>query len=186
VFYRDTRANLIASTDSLVSALAWLAEQQVHVVNMSLAGPPNELVERALGRLRAQGTFVVAAVGNEGPFASPRYPSAYPSVIGVGAVDQAGRAYRRSGRGNHVEFTAPGVDVYAAADNGEIRPFTGTSFAAPVVSGLLLQRMSITADPDSALEALRADILDLGQPGTDPVFGRGLAGRSLLLRPLTP
>ncbi|MEE4202898.1 MAG: S8 family serine peptidase, partial [Halieaceae bacterium] len=186
VFAADPEAGVIASSDGLVNALAWLAEQRVHVVNMSLAGPPNTLVERTLKRLRQRGMLIVSAVGNDGPFAKPRFPSAYPSVIGVGAVDTAGRAYRRSGRGDHVEFTAPGVNIIAAAADGSTKSFTGTSFAAPILSGLLLQRLSVADSPESALNALREDTLDLGPPGIDPVFGRGLAGRSLLIKPLTP
>ena len=186
VFTSDSRTELIASTDDLVRALAWLAAERVHVVNMSLAGPPNSVVERALGKLHEQGTLVVAAVGNDGPFAKPRYPSAYPSVIGVGAIDADGRAYRRSGRGDHVAFTAPGVDILAASGNGSTSRFTGTSFAAPIVSGLLLQKLNVDKNPEAALKALRADTLDLGRPGMDPVFGHGLAGSSLLLRTPKP
>ena len=128
----------------------------------------------------------MAAVGNDGPFAKPRYPSAYSNVIGVGAVDRHGRAYRKSGRGAHVEFTAPGVGVIAASGSSATRLYTGTPFAAPLVSGLLLRRLNQVGDADAALEALRGDIVDLGRPGTDPIFGRGVAGRSLLLRPLEP
>ena len=186
VFLSDTRAGLIASSDGPINALSWLAAQDVRVVNMSLAGPANELVERTLRKLRQRGVLIVAAVGNDGPFAKPRFPSAYESVIGVGAVDEQGRAYTRSGRGDHVEFAAPGVDVTAAAAQAGTRQFTGTSFAAPIVSGLLIQRLTTMGDPQSALDALRADTLDLGRPGVDPVFGRGLAGRSLLLRPIKP
>ncbi|MEL7045705.1 MAG: S8 family serine peptidase, partial [Pseudomonadota bacterium] len=184
VLVSDKSMDLMASSDGLVRALAWLADERVDVVNMSLAGPPNAVLERALQRLRGQGTVIVAAVGNDGPFAKPRYPAAYEEVIGVGAVDASGLAYARSGRGPHVEFAAPGVDVPAAARDGGTTLVTGTSFASPVVAGLILQRLATAPNSRAALDEFRDDTLDLGAPGPDPVYGRGLAGRSLLIAPL--
>ncbi|HVH06013.1 MAG TPA: S8 family serine peptidase, partial [Myxococcota bacterium] len=60
--------------------LAW--NQGATVLNLSLVGPDNPLLERAVARLEKLGALVVAAAGNEGT-TEARYPAAYASVIGV-------------------------------------------------------------------------------------------------------
>ncbi|WP_341484882.1 S8 family serine peptidase, partial [Xanthomonas oryzae] len=51
----------------LVAALAWMAQQDVAVINISLVGEPNKLLARAVAALVARGHLLVAAVGNDGP-----------------------------------------------------------------------------------------------------------------------
>ncbi len=77
---------------------------------------------------------IVAAAGNGGPKAAPAYPAAYNDVIAVTAIDRAKRAYRRAGRGEHIDLAAPGVDVWTAASVPGARAKTGTSFATPFVT----------------------------------------------------
>ena len=87
----------------------------VQVTNLSLSGPPNALLEQLLRRLAEGGIVIVAAAGNEGPKAGPAYPAAYADVIAVTAVDRMKRPYRRAGRGEHIDLSAPGVDIWTAA-----------------------------------------------------------------------
>ncbi|HSV70909.1 MAG TPA: S8 family serine peptidase, partial [Methylibium sp.] len=74
------------AVDAVAEALAWMARERVAVVNLSLVGPPNRLLERLVAALVARGHLLVAAVGNDGPAAPPLYPAAYPGVVGVTAV----------------------------------------------------------------------------------------------------
>ena len=59
---RDERSDVF----SLLSGLSYLAEQGVDVINLSLAGPPNSVLEVALGDLANRGVITVAAAGNAG------------------------------------------------------------------------------------------------------------------------
>src|SRR5206468_7797950 len=68
------------SATSIVRALGWLAGHRAQVINISLVGPPNQLVQRALQAVQARAIAVVAAVGNDGPAAPPQYPASYPRV----------------------------------------------------------------------------------------------------------
>ena len=90
-----------ATALNLVQALNWLIEQDVGVINMSLAGPPNRILETALARVQAKNITIVAAVGNAGPAAPALYPAAYPQVIGVTAVDGKSQVYRWANQGEH-------------------------------------------------------------------------------------
>lgn len=163
------------SSTALARALAWLVGDGARVINVSLVGPRNALVERAVAQARARGVQIVAAVGNDGPAAPPLYPAAYAGVIAVAPVDRRDRILPEAGRGHHVDFVAPGSDMAAAAVNGRWVVVRGASFAAPLVAGLLAR--------GGSPEALSRQALDLGAPGFDPVCGGGLIGADLRVAP---
>lgn len=177
----DERADVF----SLAAAVDFLAGSDVGVVNMSLAGPPNTVLERAIAALAARNLVVVAAAGNAGPMAEPAYPAAYPDVLAVTAVDRGGEVYRRAGRGSHVDLAAPGVEVWTAASVRGARPKTGTSLAAPFVTAAAASLLA--ADPTlpaSEIAArLNASARDLGEPGHDDVYGHGLVQAARRCRP---
>lgn len=136
------------AADAIAQALAWMARERVPVVNMSLAGPPNRLLERVVQALLSRGHLVVAAVGNDGPAAPPLYPAAYPGVVAVTGVDARRRVLPEAAQGPHVMFAAPGAELAAAAiDDPGYVVARGTSFAAPLVAGLLAAQLS---QPDTA------------------------------------
>lgn len=167
VFAGSGQGLVVASAAQLVAGLDWLLQQQVGIINMSLSGPPNRVLEVALQKAAARGVTLVASAGNEGPAAFPRYPAAYPQVIAVTAVDADGQVYARAAQGGHIDVAAPGVNVQVAAETG-VRPLSGTSVAAAMVSAVLAQQPAVTR------AALAQQTLDLGAAGRDPVFGFGL------------
>jgi subtilisin family serine protease len=129
----------------------------------------------------ARGHLIVAAVGNDGPSAEPLYPAAYDGVIAVTGVDARNRVLLEACRGKHVDFAAPGADL-SAASSGEIYALVrGTSFAAPIVSGLLAGHLAQPdrAAADAAIAKLIAQATDLGARGPDKVYGYGLVGAPL-------
>lgn len=176
VFFTDLEGEDAATAASLAASAEWLAAQGARVVNMSLAGPPNRVLEAATAALAERGIIVVAAVGNNGPNGEPLYPAAYSHVIGITAIDSAKRIYRYANRGPHVAFAAPGVDVRVARSKGGYRELTGTSIAAPHASALIARTLAArtAAAPAAVLAELKSAALDLGAKGFDPVFGFGL------------
>ena len=168
-------ADPAAGVDDIMRAIDWLYDQGVRVVNVSLAGPYNKILDRGLHAAADRGMVIVAAAGNDGAGAPPRYPAAFDFVIAVTAVDADLRAYDRAPRGDHIDFAAPGVDVFVPVGGG--RYLTGTSISAPFVTAL------IAADPASrnlrsareARDNLSRSTLDLGAIGRDDTFGTGLA-----------
>jgi hypothetical protein len=175
VFFQAPNHAPGASTESLVAALDWLATQEVDVVNMSLAGPPNALLERALAAIAMNGLPVVAAVGNNGPAAEPLYPAAYDNVVGVTAIDRDKQVFRYANRGSQVDFAALGVDVKVADAGAGWRLESGTSMASPQVAVIIAAtRRASGLSMDVLLESLQSGAEDLGRKGFDPVFGYGL------------
>ncbi|MGN7875827.1 S8 family serine peptidase [Roseateles sp. 22389] len=167
---------------AIAEGFAWLARMRVGVVNISLVGPPNALLRRVVEAAQDKGLLIVAPVGNDGPSAPPLYPAAWPGVIAVTGVDARRRVLVEAGRGPHVAFAAPGADMVAAEAGGRgYAAVRGTSFAAPLVAGLLAARLpsSDRAASSSAFNALAREAIDLGAPGRDDVYGIGLVGASL-------
>lgn len=167
------------AVDTVSAAFGWMARERVAVINVSLVGPRNKLMERIVKTLVARGHLIVAAVGNDGPAAPPLFPASYDGVIGVTAVDGKHRVLIEACRGRQVDFAAQGSDVEAAAGAPNLYvPVRGTSFAAPIIA-MMFARDLETPDPARAQAAVAkwAGIAnDLGKPGRDDVYGEGELG----------
>ncbi|WP_157275306.1 S8 family serine peptidase [Pelomonas sp. Root1444] len=173
------------SAEEVVRSLAWMARERVAVVNVSLVGPQNRLLAQGVASLVQRGHLLVAAVGNDGPAAPPLYPAAYAGVIGVTGVNAARRVLPEAAQGPQVMWAAPGAEMAVARSGGGYGVARGTSFAAPLVAGLLAAELR---EPDvaaaaAAVERLAATAVDLGAPGRDPVYGRGLVAEDLRVVP---
>jgi hypothetical protein len=140
-------------------AHAILTHTDANVINLSLAGytdgdQPPVAIDAALRKVRS-GTAVVAAAGNNSS-SRPMWPAAFKRVVSVGAVDKDQRRAAFSNYGWWVDACTGGVDIVGAfpvfspeqeADASE--PFfdgwaiwSGTSFAAPKLSGEIAARVS--------------------------------------------
>lgn len=179
VFFQQPGHAPGATTEGLVAAIEWLVSSGVPVINMSLTGPANDLLEIVIGRAVERGHVVVAAVGNNGPSGEPLYPGAYEPVIGVTAVDSRKKVFRYANRGKHVDFAARGVNVRIAdSDSGGLRVESGTSMASPRVAVVIAELLQSGEVAASAVRSwLIAGAEDLGRKGFDPVYGHGLVTR---------
>jgi subtilisin family serine protease len=121
----------------IVVALAELAAAKVRVINMSVVGPDNAVLAAVVRKVIDQSIVVVAAAGNDGPNAPPLFPAAYPGVIAVTAVDAQAKLLIEASGGEHVQFAAPGADMLAASLGGRYATVRGTSYASPLVAGLV-------------------------------------------------
>lgn len=164
---------------AIISAMAWLAQSHAAVINVSLVGPPNRALETAVRAAVTHGMVVVAAVGNDGPSAPPLYPASYPGVIGVTGVDAQNRVLPEAGRGAQVDFAAPGSELTVAAPGGRYTVVRGTSFASPIVAGLIARDLDAANGAAQAEAALARSATDLGARGVDRIYGAGLVGSDL-------
>jgi hypothetical protein len=171
----------------LAVALDWMARERVAVVNISLVGAKSVLLTGLVRAMGKRGHLMVAAVGNDGPAAPPLYPAAYPEVVGVTGVDAKNRVLPEACRGKHVAYAAPGADMRAAEAGGDWSAVRGTSFATPIVAGLLASSLP-EPNPEqarAALDWLTSIAVDLGAKGVDPTYGKGLVG-AFLRNPVEP
>jgi subtilisin family serine protease len=161
---------------AIIAALDWMEERGVKVVNLSLMGPPNEILELGVKGAAQHGQILLAAAGNAGPGAPAAYPGAYPGVIAVAAVDARTRPYPRNNRGSYIAISAPGVDIWGADARGGEAFWTGTSFAVPFAVAAVARDVATgrVRDVNDAQEMLARSAQDLGAPGRDPIFGYGL------------
>ena len=175
-----------AGVPEIIQAIDWMGASDVQLVNISLAGPYNVILDRVVQRATSQGMIFVAAVGNDGPDAPPRYPAAYQDVIAVTAIDQSRNIYAQAVHGDHVDFSAPGVDIFI--NNGVSSQYlSGTSVATPFVTALVASNIAQSGrvDTETVRARIGADTIDLGKEGHDPVYGRGLARLSGNCQPAT-
>lgn len=130
------------SSEALVSALQWVANQNVDVVNMSLSTLRLALALRighAVDELYAKHVPCICAKGYQQD--GRDYPTSFGASIGVtyDALEPAELRYRE---GDMVEFVAHGVDSVVAWQHGSTRKVTGSSYATPLVSGLAARMLS--------------------------------------------
>lgn len=174
IFYADTDGQPASDTMSMLRALDWLGAKNVKIINMSLSGPYDELVRRAIDKLSANGVLFVAAAGNDGPNAGPSYPAAYDKVIAVTAVGKNLKGYRYANRGDYIDIAAPGVSIWTALPGSMEGYHSGTSFAVPYVTATLAAIYNGQSDGSKFKILKQLTFRDLGAPGRDPVYGEGL------------
>ncbi|WP_373490016.1 S8 family serine peptidase [Parasphingorhabdus sp.] len=161
---------------AIARALGWMAQRNVPVVAISLVGPDNGLLARAIKAAQRKGILIVAAVGNDGPAAPPRFPAAYKGVIGVTGVDHRERALPEAGTATPVDFAAPGAGIKGASPDGKLVALRGTSFATPFVAARLFSHYPTAniSQIEPAVNGLIREAKDLGKKGPDSIYGNGL------------
>jgi thermitase len=180
-------------TAHVIAAMDWAVAKGARVINMSLGTTKDKALEKAIDSATKSGVLVVASAGNTGD-ENVTYPASDSMrgghwgelSIGVGSSDLNDRKSRFSTFGQKkIEMVAVGEGVSSPAPGGRMAAWSGTSMAAPMVSGgfaLALAERSFS-DLKSVGKAMSKDCDDL-RP-TDPNYGSALGGRLNLERFLT-
>lgn len=172
----------------IIQGLDWCVKNGIRVVNMSLGSPEgNSTFREAIAQAAEAGITLVAAAGNAGPNPDTvGYPARYPEVIAVGAMTASDSVAAYSSRGPEVTVVAPGDAISSTWPGGGYRELSGTSMAAPHVSGLV--SLLLAAEPDLKPAAVKERLQNAAEPlhGLGPEDqGKGLVGvRSLLGHPV--
>jgi subtilisin family serine protease len=171
----------------IVAALGALMAAGVRVINMSIVGPDNAVLSAVIRKVLAQSIVVVAASGNDGPNAAPLYPAAYPGVVAVTAVDANEKLLIEASGGEHVRFAAPGADMVAASLGGQFKTVRGTSYAAPLVAGLLARLLAHEdgVAVEQVIQQLAATAADRSKASRAVRHEYGLVGMDLRTDPTT-
>lgn len=116
----------------------WQRRGKPHaVINLSIGGPFSALLNNAVESIRKAGLHIVVAAGNNGDCAC-KYSPASANVITIGATDRDDNFAEFSNHGHCVTILSPGVNIQSLYPNQLQSIMSGTSMAAPIVSGILL------------------------------------------------
>jgi subtilisin family serine protease len=166
----------------LPEGIEWCINNEIQLINLSVELQKDyPLLSYTINRALSADIIVVAAAGNT--FGkSVTYPAAYEGVISVSAIDTNNNIANFSAVGK-IDFCAPGVDVYSTHLGNNYTIMSGTSMAAPHVSGviaLMLADLRNDTNNDGVISFLEVmDIMlcnsvDIGTIGYDGIFGKGL------------
>lgn len=177
-------------TSTILAGMEWAVQNGVKVVNMSLGGAALPMVayQTAVDRCLDNGCVVVAAAGNTGNVPNWPYvlaPANTPGVIAVGAVNSQNRVLPFSSRGknmaskavwNPVTCVAPGDAIDSTFPPQSYSRMSGTSMAAPFVSGAvaLLMQAYPQNNAREIVKMLRDICVDAMCDGVDEATGNGL------------
>ena len=162
----------------LASGIVEAVDAGAKLINISMGGFGDSPVLRdAVAYAMKNDALVIAATGNNG-IDRVHYPAALDGVIGVGAVDAMGEHLDFSNSGDGVDVAAPGYGVRAVWVDGQVVQVSGTSFSAPIVTGVLAATMTNGADSrltaTQAWDLVQGYLNDGGVAGADPQLGGGM------------
>lgn len=141
-------------TASAIKAIDYAVAHGAKVLSNSWGGgASSELLKQAIQRAQAKGVIVIAAAGNEtnDNDAYPSFPASYPGVIAVASTDSKDMLSYFSNYGkSSVLLAAPGSDIYSTVPGGGYAKLSGTSMAAPQVSGAVALALSVSPQLNGA------------------------------------
>lgn len=168
----------------VIEGIQWAVANGMQVINMSLGTSADiQSFHDAVIAAKNAGLVTVAAAGNSG--GAVIFPAAYPEAIAVSATDENNVIASWSSRGPEVDLSAPGVSIYSTYKGTGYATLSGTSMAAPHVTGsaALVLNTSVGLydantngiwDPDEVQVRLQTAATDLGDVGFDILYGWGL------------
>lgn len=180
------------SYTDILGGLSWARNwrgsngEKVNVINLSLGGPfPNPVMHQEIIKAVNEGITIVCAAGNSGD-ADPNtreisYPAYYEESMAVGAVNLQTGIADFSNSNERIDIVAPGVDTYSTYPGNKYVKLSGTSMAAPHVSGAIaliysriLQRFGQYPSVEDIKKLISYQAIDLGKAGFDNLYGYGL------------
>lgn len=175
---------------NIIASLDWAIQNEMDIVNISLGiQTDSPALQAIIKKAYSKGILLVAAAGNDGNEMglgdNVDFPARYDQVIAVGAIDQFNNRAAFSSTGSDLEVTAPGLNILSTSFNGNYAEMSGTSMAAPFVTGQLaiIKQAYPTLTNNQIRSILSENILDLGEIGKDPHYGKGLVQASDYLLP---
>lgn len=166
----------------VADAIVYAVRKGARVINASVstASLGSSTLQRAIDYAWKNECIVVAAAGNEADWRPVYQPAAANRVLAVSATTAGDTRASYSNCGDWIDLAAPGDGILTLARGGGLRTVSGTSFAAPVASGVAALVLSVnprlTASQLTSILTLTAD--DLGAPGFDAYFGWGRVNAS--------
>lgn len=196
---RALNADGVGDVYAVAMAIEYAVASGAHIINLSLGTDlQTDLLHDVVQAASRAGVLVVAAAGN-GTFDYPQYPAADACAVAVTAVDDDARLAPDAAFGSWIGLAAPGEAIYSALIPSGYGWWSGTSMAAPFVSGQAALLRSLRPDlglrqltslivasseeVDNAPGNLRARLIDVDDSLEYAATGRDISGRYSLVAP---
>jgi subtilisin family serine protease len=181
---RVLASNGAGDTINVIAAVDWAVAKGARVINLSLGADTLKSLQKAIMNATQAGVLVVASSGNSGDKTVTFPARAFGGgswaelAVGVGSTDKDDRRSRFSTFGKELEMVAPGEQIYGPVPDNRVASWSGTSMAAPVVSGGLALALgeraySKLSDVGKAIVNTSDDILASNPGSGKDDFGRG-------------
>lgn len=160
----------------VADGVRWAADHGADIINMSLGNyQHSDVMKEAVNYAYKKGVVIIAATGNDNTD-QPSFPAAYPEVLSVSAINGQRSRAEFSNYGAYVDVVAPGVSIPSTYPGQQYAALSGTSMAAPHVAALAGLIISLNPDMSNKeiIQVIRETAVDLGEPGTDIYYGKGL------------
>lgn len=164
-------------SDVIARGIKYAADEGADIINLSFgASEKSTDIEDAIQYARAKGVFVVAAAGNDDVDCDNSSPAGDNGVFTVSAINRRDVKAPFSDYGNSVQVAAPGVNILSTVPGGKYEAWSGTSMAAPVVSGVaaMVKAEDPNLTPDQIASILDETAKDIMTKGKDMATGYGL------------
>nr|WP_240614404.1 S8 family serine peptidase [Amnibacterium flavum] len=171
----------VSTGDQIAGAVRWAVDNGATVINMSLT--TNTLTwpeswDDAFLYAFEHDVVIVAAAGNRGAgTVEVGAPATIPGVVAVAGVDRDGEAsFDASSQGVTLAVAAPSEELVGVDPDGQDLYWSGTSGAAPIVSGIvaLIRAAHPELDADNVIQRLISTAQPKGDPVPGPIYGYGL------------
>lgn len=166
---------------SLIHGIDYAVLQGADVINMSVGlSIESEPLNDAIKDARDAGIVLVAAAGNANTTA-PTYPASFDKVLSVTALDSNDVKAPFSTYNEEVDVAAPGDGIYSTYPGGTYARGSGTSFAAPFVSGAaaLLYSVAVPSESSHLTEGLTDSVVFVDNLTGNTAFAGNLGGGRL-------
>lgn len=156
--------------------IRWAVDNGARIINMSLGGDAaSTVLIEACQYAASRGVLLIAASGNDGR-STITYPARLSECVAVGATNENSELAWFSNYGPEQELVAPGTSIFSTTLGGSYDEASGTSMAAPEVSGVaaLILALDPALSANDVRSILAASAIDMGSAGRDSRFGYGL------------
>ncbi|MBU1141231.1 MAG: S8 family serine peptidase [Firmicutes bacterium] len=164
------------SETAIIDGIYYAVDHGADVINMSFGGSyANPLTRNAIDYARSMGVILVAASGND-ESSDLLYPASFEGVISVSAVDESREITYYSNYGTEIDVAAPGHYIMTTAMDNEYGYASGTSLAAPQVTGVIGLLVSYFPNEPSnqIIDRILYGAVDEGTLGRDDYYGWGI------------
>ena len=167
--------------EQIPAAVRYAVDHGAQIINMSIGSNKTswpQSWDEAFAYAEQKGVLIVAAAGNRGSgLTQVGAPATIPGVLTVGGIDRKKAvAEGSSTQGISIAVVAPSTDMIAAAPGNGYMIWSGSSAAAPLVTGVaaLLKQKYPKESAAQLAQRLIASADDAGVTGRDPLYGYGI------------